>query len=119
MCVLALSATLGKGGEKMLLHSLESEEVPSARPVFPLAERQWRWTLPFTVDSDGRSQSRCGAREEDSQRCPWLCSRWASREEPQRSWEMQLCSASEVIDKQGTKVAWRPRARCFVSVSLR
>lgn len=63
--VFALSTTLGKGRE-MFFHSLEPEGIPSAGPVFLLAERFWMWTVPFTVDSGGRSQSMCGAREEDS-----------------------------------------------------
>lgn len=39
MCVLALSATLGKGGEKMLLHSLESEEGTKCQACFPLSRK--------------------------------------------------------------------------------
>lgn len=50
----APSATLDENRERMLLHSLEPEEISSARPVFLLADRLWRWTVPFTVDSDGR-----------------------------------------------------------------
>lgn len=50
-----MSITLGKGKERMLLHSLEPEEMPSARPVFLLAKRLWRWTVPFAVANDGRS----------------------------------------------------------------
>jgi hypothetical protein len=55
VCALTLSITLGKGKERMLLHSLEPEEMPSARPVFLLAKRLWRWTVPFAVANDGRS----------------------------------------------------------------
>lgn len=50
----AFSTVLGKGRERTLLHSLEPEEILSARPVLLLAERRWRWTAPFPVTSDGR-----------------------------------------------------------------
>lgn len=48
----------------------------------------------------------CGTREEDSLApCPGSLLWVGSREEPQRGLEVQLCSATGVIDKQGTKMS--------------
>lgn len=65
----------------------------------------------------------CSIKEEDSMG-PLLDSQPKAdcRERPQISFEIQLCLAKGIINKQGIKMAWyrqRPRAKWFVLVSSR